>query len=374
MAETPSSQKPAIPVPAWVEGMKKSAMDPTDDCRYYCPLCMMYFQCVYEAKCCGHTICDECAGGLLDVATMNLGDPAATATSSSGVQPDDEDGLIPEASFPLTPNCTSTKKLPLECPFCRNDGLSLKIIEAEAGEHLRNYEDSPMAARELTPSAGHCEACTPNGSLRAIRPSPLKVGDSFEKMMSKMVPLEGFQQQQANQNPPRPSSREGVPLPRSRPSSREALRPGSREAMRAGSRPSSREAVGSAAKPPLPPNGVRTPVPLVGTPGTAARVPQLDPAPVPNHEEASRDGVAPAEEVPHEQVLVVDESKQAVLEKTSSMDSRLENAAGGPHNSLPGMPNPDVSLVTPQRLITTQNATTPLGIEPMSMASNAIVA
>ena len=84
--------------------------------------------------------------------------------------------------------------------------------------------------------------------------------------------------------------------------------------------------------------------------------------------------MAPAEEVPHEQVLVVDESKQAVLEKTSSMDSRLENAAGGPHNSLPGMPNPDVSLVTPQRLITTQNATTPLGIEPMSMASNAIVA
>ena len=53
VAETP--QKPRQQ-PAWVEGLRHSSMDPSDDCRYYCPLCMMYFECVYETKCCGHTV------------------------------------------------------------------------------------------------------------------------------------------------------------------------------------------------------------------------------------------------------------------------------------------------------------------------------
>ena len=374
VAETPQgSRRPPIPIPAWVDGMKNSAMDPTDDCRYYCPLCMMYFECVYEAKCCGHSICDECAAGLLDVAAMNLGDAeSSTASSNVPVVESDEDSLIPEASFPLTPNCTSTKMLPLECPFCRNDGLALKVIEADGGDHLRNYEDSPVPADKSTPSGHHCEPCTPNGSLRAIRPSPLKVGDSFEKMMSKMIPLEPAPL------PARPTSREGIALPR--PSSREALRPASREAVKPSSRPSSREALGSAARPPKPPARSATPVQMVTTPARIEPAPQLEPAPVPSRsiEPVQDEAPAPTEEVP---VLVaeppahVDEAPQDIVVDASKVSNLVDHG----EQSLPGMANAEIliagpALMTPQRMITSQTVTTPLGIEPMHVASNAIVA
>lgn len=177
VAETP--QKPPQK-PAWVEGLRHSSMDHSDDCRYYCPLCMMYFECVYETKCCGHTVCDECVEGLLETAGL----------VHDG---DDDAGEMP---IPLTPRCTSSKELPVPCPFCRKEGLTLKVITpGEAGDHLRNYEDSPSVAQrpDGTPSnrsSRNSGANTSSGGTWQPKPSPLKIGDSFEKMMSKMVPLD----------------------------------------------------------------------------------------------------------------------------------------------------------------------------------------
>jgi len=140
---------------------------------------MMFYECVYETECCGHTLCDDCAVGFMDT-TQHL-DAEGNADSESG----------PIHSVPLTPRCSSSELLPVNCPFCRNEGLGLKVITpGEAGDHLRSYEDSPMRlSRNGTPSSAVQQSRDTPGNART-KPSPLKVGDSFEKMKAKMVPLE----------------------------------------------------------------------------------------------------------------------------------------------------------------------------------------
>lgn len=93
-----------------------------------------------------------------------------------------------ERRVPLTPRCTSSEVLPVSCPFCRHEeGLALKLITpGEAGDHLRSYEDSPMRqSRHGTPLSSSMRF-----SKEITGPSPLRVGDSFEKMKAKMVPLD----------------------------------------------------------------------------------------------------------------------------------------------------------------------------------------
>lgn len=186
VAEEPSSSAPKKERPAWVTGLKNSAVDPSDTCRYYCPLCMLFYECVYETKCCGHTLCDECVLSFLETSGGQL----KTATEGSGEEEEDR--------VPLTPNCTSSLMLPVSCPFCRHeDGLALKLITpGEAGEHLRSYEDSPLRlSRHGTPSS----ALRRSGGLTG--PSPLRVGDSFEKMKAKMIPLDESRAIPADINP-----------------------------------------------------------------------------------------------------------------------------------------------------------------------------
>ena len=350
--ETPM-QKAPIEIPAWVKGMQNSNLDPTDECKYYCPLCMLYYECVYETKCCGHTICDECAAGLLDTAAMQgIGSVAEGSTNEASSSQEKEDDIIPEASFPLTPNCTSTKVLPVQCPFCRVDGMALKIIEAECGEHLRNYSDSPAMNTRTPGSTKSNNAQTPGGGLRAIRPSPLKVGDSFEKMMSKLVPFNQADGKKATTPPSRPSSREAL----SRPSSREAImRPGSRE----GVRPSSRESVGSAARPPRPPRS-QTPLQVLATTPSQQllQVPILEQAP----NSQARDVGAAISDAANEE-----ENELA----PSQADNKVEEL---PHIPIPG--HPSIETETPQRITshTVQAAGTPLGIEPIGHPAPSLVA
>lgn len=169
-----------------LKGLRNSNVDATDTCRYYCPLCMMYFECVFEAKCCGHTVCDECA---MEFNKSVNKDVTATPTTGEATQADkDADASVAcdaEQSIPLTPRKTSSQRLEVECPFCRHEGLEMKLITpGEAGNHLRNYDDSPAASREETPMRA-------NAGRGMAKPSPLKVGDSFEKMKAKMVPFQG---------------------------------------------------------------------------------------------------------------------------------------------------------------------------------------
>jgi len=151
---------------------------------------MMYYEAVYEAKCCGHTICDECACGLLECSgSFSVADATEPSINKEATQSPSEDDC--DTAIPLTPSRTATVELPIDCPFCRQHGLGLKVITpGEAGDHLRNYDDSPGTALEDgTPGSSRRSAHTPSGSFQ-VKPSPLKIGDSFEKMMAKMVPLE----------------------------------------------------------------------------------------------------------------------------------------------------------------------------------------
>jgi len=168
--DTNDAHESAVVKVTRIEGLRNSSEDPSDDCRYYCPLCMLYYECVFEAKCCGHTICDECAVDFYKTANKGVATPGTF-----------DDGA--EASIPLTPRLTSSETLSVECPHCRHEVLEMKLITpGEAGDHLRNYEDSPAVATR-TPGRGSL-------SRGLARPSPLKVGDSFEKMKAKLVPFE----------------------------------------------------------------------------------------------------------------------------------------------------------------------------------------
>jgi hypothetical protein len=184
---------------------------------------MMYFECVYETHCCGHTICDECAVGLLEQekGALNAVSTAAAVAGESTEQPDGSvtDSMVDdgEITIPLTPRSTSSTQLPIPCPFCRQDGLTLKVITpGEAGDHLRSYDDSPSvsvngAGHTPSRSSRNSRNHTPSSSC-ATKPSPLKIGDSFEKMMAKMVPLEGGQPgQEKERSKVAPSGRPPLP-------------------------------------------------------------------------------------------------------------------------------------------------------------------
>lgn len=171
-------------------GLLNSEMDSSDTCRYYCPLCMMYFEAVYETVCCGHTICDDCALGYMRSASIS-GPP------NLDTPPDTLEDWVVGDTIRLTDGISAL--LPNACAFCRESqpardlpqhmidrlgtaqGFQLKLVLPGGAEGaLRSYEDSPAAQRQQLPGA----------AMDTVGPSPLRVGDSFEKMRSKMIPFE----------------------------------------------------------------------------------------------------------------------------------------------------------------------------------------
>eukprot|EP00656_Telonema_subtile_P016318 TRINITY_DN1860_c0_g1_i2.p1 TRINITY_DN1860_c0_g1~~TRINITY_DN1860_c0_g1_i2.p1 ORF type:complete len:312 (-),score=49.90 TRINITY_DN1860_c0_g1_i2:171-1106(-) len=214
----PSPPRPKNPA------LLNSDVDGTDTCKYYCPLCMMYFEAVYETACCGHTICDECALGYMRSASIrgpvNLDRP-----------PEPEDWVVDDTICVVD---GISALLPNACAFCRetrpasdlpqhmldqtgtSEGFQLKLVlPGGTGEMLRNYEDSPTVA--AAHEKQHSEA-----AVDVMGPSPLRVGDSFEKMKAKMVPFD--------RPPPVPSgvSRRGSELttPKGSPRAVHAVLPG----------------------------------------------------------------------------------------------------------------------------------------------------
>lgn len=113
---------------------------------YYCPLCMEYYQDVLQSKCCGNYICFPCC---------------ATFVGSRGVQADDLNEAL----------ATCSEVDSLSCPHCGLAGFIPAPVALD-GE-VRDY------------SMGVAPAVAPlrNGA------SPLRVGDSFENLKRKMVPL-----------------------------------------------------------------------------------------------------------------------------------------------------------------------------------------
>ena len=110
------AKKARSPVPKHA-GLENCEVELNDTCRYYCPLCMMYFEAVYETLCCGHTICDECALGYMRSSSCNLNAPpnlesmeepseswivGDTILLIGGISP-----LLPNACTHLTSSCST---------------------------------------------------------------------------------------------------------------------------------------------------------------------------------------------------------------------------------------------------------------------------
>ena len=116
---------------------------------YYCPLCMEHFQDILEARCCGNYICLPCC---------------LTFVQSKGIGTADVNEMLarrPEMSA-------------ISCPHCNTDGFKPELVALDNGK-IRDYSMGAPANPESMQN--------PHGY------SPLKVGESFENMKRKMIPL-----------------------------------------------------------------------------------------------------------------------------------------------------------------------------------------
>lgn len=131
---------------------------------YYCPLCMEYFKDILRSTCCGNYVCLPCAtsfvqGKHVEVSTKFDGHLLVVILLQvCGVV-----DLIIDDGFPTVP-----------CPHCATNGLTLRMVDLAQGERVRDYstKNNPPVAKQL----------------QSIY-SPIKVGDSFEALKRKMVPL-----------------------------------------------------------------------------------------------------------------------------------------------------------------------------------------
>eukprot|EP00741_Cyanophora_paradoxa_P008178 tig00000025_g7914.t1 len=146
--------------------------DPTDTCKFFCPICMLFFPAMLRASCCAQYVCETCA--LAYVKGRN--------------------------GFPRgAPSHALPERLPaMECPYCAVDGF--QILPVDAAEEARKYEDSPgvqhkreaVAQRRASGGGAYC-------------PSPLKIGDSFEALKAKMITFEQAGYRTGPPEPPAPS-------------------------------------------------------------------------------------------------------------------------------------------------------------------------
>lgn len=141
------------PAPVDVNSRSEEA---TDTHKLFCPICMYYFVEMQKTTCCSHHLCDDCYFELVKHAT--------TSTS------DGDEVTQPSPSFPRIP-----------CPHCASERL--ERVPIRAGEEGRHYDDSPAINRKNGPSAS--TPMRPQGG--GVNPSPLKVGDTYESMMKKML-------------------------------------------------------------------------------------------------------------------------------------------------------------------------------------------
>ena len=118
-------------------------------CRRCLPLAEMN-----RTICCKHHLCSDCASEIMErIPAFRAGYEAETVREME----------------------------PAPCPHCGTENLRLTPIRTR--EEARNYSDSPALPNR---SRGQ----TPGRQSNSVQPSPLKVGDSMENMMRKMLTYE----------------------------------------------------------------------------------------------------------------------------------------------------------------------------------------
>jgi hypothetical protein len=147
--------------------------------RFYCPLCMLYFKSISRMSCCQQYICTFCVTDYV-------------ARQGVKLAPADDDGQ--PATLPAG----------LSCPCCSMAGLDLRVEKVDASEEARSYLDSPRTRANMPP-------------IRESLLSPLRIGESFDAMLRKMLTFEavGYRassaaRHEALEGPP--AEEEGVPL------------------------------------------------------------------------------------------------------------------------------------------------------------------
>jgi len=115
--------------------------------QYYCPLCMRHFQETLVVSCCNNYICFQCTVEFL---------------GSKLIEVTRLEDMMSQQSKEILKN--------IICPHCCQEGFIPHRVKRT--DEVKNYT--------ITPKACNCEKLY-NGM------SPLKPGDSFEKMSQKML-------------------------------------------------------------------------------------------------------------------------------------------------------------------------------------------
>jgi len=110
-----------------------------------------YYAETLKTKCCHHHICTNCTSEMI----------WRQGGTCSGSLPDSQIAQI-------------------SCPHCSNEVL--KVSRISGSDNYRRYEDSPAFTKTAPRTAG----LGANGSGN-VAPSPLKIGDTYENMMKKML-------------------------------------------------------------------------------------------------------------------------------------------------------------------------------------------
>uniref|UniRef100_A0A6U4TS67 RING-type domain-containing protein n=1 Tax=Hemiselmis andersenii TaxID=464988 RepID=A0A6U4TS67_HEMAN len=132
----------------------------TPQYRLYCPICMYYYAETYRTRCCNHHICANCTTEMV----------WRNHRANNSVELTDEEIAS------------------MACPHCSSEALKVnRITVLDGGGDYRRYEDSPgfnKTGGAHRPRTG----TTPIGTGGAsVAPSPLKIGDTYENMMKKML-------------------------------------------------------------------------------------------------------------------------------------------------------------------------------------------
>jgi len=144
----------------------ESSEDPDERFKFYCPICMLYYEEVVRMVCCAQYICETCAIGVVE---GQGGGVSASAPGEEGKR------VLSES---------------LECCYCQQTGFAVAAVGRD--EEAIKYEDTPAALKR--PVATPTERRTPvmdrvMRGTRAIH-SPLRAGASFEQMRAKMINFE----------------------------------------------------------------------------------------------------------------------------------------------------------------------------------------
>ena len=132
--------------------------------KYYCPLCMEYFEGIFKSKCCGNYTCLGCTKDFL---------------AAKGFEADSASIIL--ANIP-------TYKDHVPCPHCFTNGFHPIVVNTE--DEIRDYKGTnnklTISPRNTTTSSSSIDGIAYGGRQSH---TPLKIGDSFEDLKRKMIPF-----------------------------------------------------------------------------------------------------------------------------------------------------------------------------------------